>query len=63
MLIMKKTYISPETNQTIVSLIKMIASSPVSTNLGGLGVSNESAEDAGITSGNSRRSSLWEDEE
>ena len=60
---MKKTYISPETNQTIVSLIKMIASSPVSTNLGGLGVSNESAEDDGITSGNSRRSSLWEDEE
>lgn len=59
----KKAYISPATQVTFVQLSAMISASITSTNADGLGVSNQSTGDAGITTAGVKSNyNVWDDD-
>lgn len=61
---MKKNYQQPTTRVITLNTTMMICGSISEVSgVTGLGVDNNGTEDAGITMGNSRRNSLWDDDE
>lgn len=61
---MKKTYQQPTTLVIGLTTTTMVCTSIIGVSgVTDLGVSNEDTDEAGITTGNSRRNSLWDDDE
>ena len=61
---MKKIYQQPTTLIVGQTTNTMVCTSIIGVSgIADLGISNEGTDEAGITTGNSRRSTLWDDDE